>query len=96
MNTASVGIRELKNNLSKYLRLVKSGETILITERGKSIGRIIPEKPSLEERMQGLVAAGIVRWNGKKFSPGKPVAINRGPGLVSDIVSENRDVSYLP
>ena len=96
MHTASVGIRELKNNLSRYMRLVKGGETILITERGKSIGRIIPEGISLEARLEGLVAAGFISWNGKKLPPGKPVAINRGPGLASDIVSENRDVDYLP
>jgi prevent-host-death family protein len=40
----SVGIRELKNNLSKYLHLVKSGETIIITEHERVIAEI--KKPS--------------------------------------------------
>ena len=96
MHTASVGIRELKNNLSKYMRLVKMGETVLITERGKAIGRIISEGVSLEARLHGLAAAGVISWNGKKLPPRKPMIINRGPRLASDIVSENRDVSYLP
>ncbi|MCI0774033.1 MAG: type II toxin-antitoxin system prevent-host-death family antitoxin, partial [Chloroflexi bacterium] len=38
----SVGIRELKNRLSKYLRAVKAGQTILITDRGRPVGRLIP------------------------------------------------------
>jgi antitoxin (DNA-binding transcriptional repressor) of toxin-antitoxin stability system len=32
------GIRELKSRLSAYLRMVKSGQTVIITERGKVIG----------------------------------------------------------
>ncbi|NBU98352.1 MAG: type II toxin-antitoxin system prevent-host-death family antitoxin [Spirochaetia bacterium] len=40
----SVGIRELKNNLSKYLHLVKTGETIIITEHERVIAEI--KKPS--------------------------------------------------
>jgi len=40
----SVGIRELKNNLSKYLHLVKSGETVIITEHEQVIAEI--KKPS--------------------------------------------------
>lgn len=95
MYTASVGIRELKNNLSKYMRLVKMGETVLITERGKAIGRIISEGVSLEARLHGLVAAGVLSWNGKNLPTRKPVAINRGQRLVSDLVSEDRNVNYL-
>jgi prevent-host-death family protein len=35
-----VGTRELKSKLSEYLRRVKGGETIVVTNRGKSIGQI--------------------------------------------------------
>ena len=40
----SVGIRELKNNLSKYLHLVRLGETIIITDHEQVIAEI--KKPS--------------------------------------------------
>jgi antitoxin (DNA-binding transcriptional repressor) of toxin-antitoxin stability system len=40
----SVGVRDLKNNLSKYLHLVKAGETIVITEHELVIAEI--KKPS--------------------------------------------------
>ena len=36
----SVGIRELKNRLSEYLRAVRRGETVLVTDRGQVIAEI--------------------------------------------------------
>lgn len=39
-----IGIRELKIHLSQYLKEVKKGEDVLITERGKIIAQIIPVK----------------------------------------------------
>lgn len=91
-----VGTRELKNKLSEYMRRVKAGETIIVTERGKPVGQIVPMKTTLEERLQALVDAGLAEWNGKKLKPHKPAAINRGNKLVSDIVVEDRGVDYLP
>jgi len=38
----TVGVRTLKNKLSEYLRLVKSGETILVTERDRVVAEIAP------------------------------------------------------
>ena len=36
----SVGIRELKNRLSEYLRMVRRGEEVLITDRGKAVAEL--------------------------------------------------------
>jgi antitoxin (DNA-binding transcriptional repressor) of toxin-antitoxin stability system len=36
----AVGIRELKNRLSEYLRLVRNGEQILVTDRGEVIAEL--------------------------------------------------------
>jgi prevent-host-death family protein len=76
--------------LSEYLRRVKSGQTIVVTEHGKPIGQIVPVKASVEERMQAMVAAGLAEWDGHKLKPYKPVATNRGKGQVSDQVVEDR------
>ena len=91
-----VGTRELKSKLSEYLRRVKSGETIIVTERGKSIGQIIPIKPHIDEKLQAVVDSGLAEWNGKKVKPARPVATNRSQKQISDLVSEDRDVDYLP
>ena len=59
----SVPIAILKAKLSEYLDAVKSGEEIIVTERGKPIARLLPivAPESVEVRMTRLVAAGLVR-----------------------------------
>jgi prevent-host-death family protein len=39
---ANVGVRELRQNLSKYLRRVKNGESLTVTERGREVARVVP------------------------------------------------------
>lgn len=95
MSQPQVGIRELKTHLSKYLRYVKKGQTLIITEYGKPIGRIVPEGASLDDRIQAMMDAGLARWNGKKLEARDPQVVNRSDKLVSDIVTENRDIDYL-
>lgn len=41
----SVGIRELKNNLSRYLRRVQAGERVLITDRGRTVAELRAPEP---------------------------------------------------
>jgi prevent-host-death family protein len=38
----SVGVRELKNRLSEYLRQVRAGESVLVTHRGEVVAEITP------------------------------------------------------
>ncbi len=96
MTSIRVGTRELKTKLSEYLRRVKAGETIIVTEHGRTIGQIVPVKPSLEKRLKALVDSGITEWNGEKYQPGKPTAHTRGSKQLSDLVIEDRNVNYLP
>jgi prevent-host-death family protein len=37
-----VGVRELRQNLSKYLDRVKAGENLTVTERGRVVARLVP------------------------------------------------------
>jgi len=56
-------VSELKAGLSKYLARVKRGEQVVITERGRTIAKIIPIPPAEgdeEERMRELERLGIV------------------------------------
>lgn len=41
----SVGVRELRQNLSKYLKQVKGGESFAVTERGCEVARLTPSGP---------------------------------------------------
>jgi prevent-host-death family protein len=38
----AVGVRELRQNLSRYLDRVKEGEALEVTERGRVVARLIP------------------------------------------------------
>jgi prevent-host-death family protein len=38
----TVGVRELKNRLSEYLRQVRSGEGVLVTDRGQVVAELMP------------------------------------------------------
>jgi prevent-host-death family protein len=91
MAEMKVGTRELKSKLSEYLRRVKAGETIIVTEHGKTIGQIVPIKPTTEERLQAMVAAGQAEWNGQKLKSYHPKAVNRGERQLSDLVVEDRE-----
>lgn len=42
MASSSVGVRELRQNLSKYLERVKAGEPLTVTERGREVARLVP------------------------------------------------------
>jgi antitoxin (DNA-binding transcriptional repressor) of toxin-antitoxin stability system len=55
-----IPIRELSHQIARCLALVKTGETVDITERGKIIGRIVPVDPDREVRA-GLIAEGRMR-----------------------------------
>jgi antitoxin (DNA-binding transcriptional repressor) of toxin-antitoxin stability system len=47
----TVGIRDLKNHLSKYLREVRLGESILVTDRGEVVAEFSPPTRGLSDAM---------------------------------------------
>ena len=62
----SIGVKQLKARLSEYLRLVRTGETVLITDRDEVVAELRPahrQSPaglSVEERLQALADAGEI------------------------------------
>jgi len=90
MTELTVGVRELKTQLSKYLRQVKAGRTVVITERGKAVGRLVPAGQSLEEKLEAMRRAGLIEWSGKKLKPMKPVAKVKEGYSVAQLLIEDR------
>ena len=94
-----VGARELKDRLAHYLRTVRQGETVVVTMRGEPVARLVPISarrtealpPEIEDRMWELAAKGVLMWNGGPFQLPEPVAENRGPKLLSDLVVDDRE-----
>lgn len=82
----NVGIRDLRDGLSRHLAAVRAGSTLTVTDHGRAIARIVPvDQPTKLER---LIAEGRVTPARKqKSSAPEPAAAN---GLVSDLVAEQR------
>ena len=87
----TVGIRDFKANLSRHLKRVRAGASLLITDRGRSIATIVPVTQQSDQAwLHRLVAAGKVHWNGQKSHvPAR--GVRQKPGkLASDMVLEDR------
>jgi prevent-host-death family protein len=90
------GVRELKVRLSQYLRDVKQGENILVTERGKAIAQIVPLNSAEKGEDVHSVLFQLAK-NGHVLLPqqwGKPIRHPRRMRIkgtqFSDAVIENR------
>jgi prevent-host-death family protein len=89
---ARVGVRELRQNLSVYLRRVAAGETLEVTEHGRPVARLGPLPPLRMGVLERLVAEGRASpgAGGSLADLGVPAAIGPGPTL-SDILAAMRD-----
>lgn len=95
MAEMTIGVRDFKARMSYYLTQAKKGQIINVTSHGKSVARIFPPTITLEQRVRALQEAGIIAWSGQKPPHRKPVAINRGKKLASDIVADMRNESLF-
>ncbi len=81
-----VGIRALRDGLSKHLAEVRAGHTVTVTDHGRPIARIVPVgRPTALER---LVAEGRVRPSTRRKRAAPPPL--RTSGTVSDLVADQR------
>lgn len=83
-----VGIRDLKNSLSRHLKRVRQGETIVVTEHGRPVAHIIPA--GIPEEIERLMAQGRISWSGGRFHAPKRVPRPRPGPAASDYISEDR------
>ena len=81
-----VGVRELRNNLSRYLDRVRDGEEVVVTDRGRAIARVLPV--GTERVLDRLIADGVVTPAQRpKRRAGQPT---KSKGTVSDLVADQR------
>lgn len=85
----SIGVRELRQNASRYLREVKRGQTVEVTEYGEPIARLVPiPHESTYERM---VAEGRIRpARGDLLKLGSPLKPKPGVPLPSEVLEKLR------
>lgn len=87
-----VGIRELKNRLSEYVRLVRNGESVLVTDRGRVVAQLTepgakrPDAPT--PALADLAAGGRARIGSPNdpsaYPPLEPVLPEGGTGRLLD------------
>ena len=89
-----VGIRELRQNLSRYVKRLRSGESFIVTDRGQEVGVLSPPlqqmnpldrleaEGRLMQRGQGDLIETIERLGPIRTPPGEPT--------LSEILEEQR------
>lgn len=93
-----VGVKELKARLSEYLRLVKTGEVVLVTDRNEVVAELRPARrggvmlEDLEAALDGLSESGEVtraaaRLEGWRWAP---AGLGLGGGTVARLLDEER------
>ena len=84
-----VGIRELKNGLSRFLKQVQRGETVVVTDRGRPVARIVAA--GIPPEMGRLLAEGRATWEGGRFRvPAHVAQLRVGPPLSESIAHDRR------
>jgi prevent-host-death family protein len=87
-SSVEVGIRDLKNNLSRYVEQVREGGEVIVTDRGRPVARLSALDQSTD-RLAELIRSGAVRApraTGRRL-PSRRV---RASGSVSDLVVDQR------
>jgi prevent-host-death family protein len=87
----TIGIRELKENLSCYMRKVKTGEKIVVTDRKKEIAVIMPlANKDREEKIYQLIQRGKACWSGGKPSGMPKRVVSRGKSVSGAVIEDRR------
>jgi len=89
---ARVGVRELRQNLSVYLRRVERGETLDVTEHGRLVARLGPAPASETSAVDRLIAQGRATAASRSIAdlPG-PVQLEAGATAASDELRRMRE-----
>jgi prevent-host-death family protein len=94
METTVVGIRDAKMNLSKLIKMVRDGNEVLLTDRGRPVGKIVPVQPeslTLAERLKRLEERGIIEHRHGKRMKKVPSPLPLEEGLSQKILQEDRN-----
>lgn len=86
--TATVGIAELRRNLSTYLRRVERGERLLVTDRNRAVAELGPPATT-GAALDRLVAEGRVRRPIRRAFPA-PLELAGDPSALSRALDEIR------
>ena len=95
----TVGVRELRQNLSKYLERIKDGETLTVTERGHEIARLVPSPKAVDPAYLKLAekyGATIPTKNLLEVIDSLPPRGKRPAGTTDAFLEESRKGPFGP
>ena len=84
-----IGVRELRQHASRYLDLVKAGETVEVTERGELVALLTPPSPASTTRQRLIAEGRLVPAVGPHILP-IPVPPAPGRPTASEALAEDR------
>ncbi len=88
MYMTTVGVAELRQSLSKYLRLVEQGERLVVTDRNRPVAELGPP-PSTGDALDRLIAEGRVSRPARRGLP-EPLHLTGDPHALSRALDEIR------
>jgi prevent-host-death family protein len=89
----TIGLRELNQNPSKAVARVRAGHSVIVTDRGKPILRMVPERSTPRTLLEDLVAQGRAEPPAERgMPPVEPELAPTTPSLSDLIIAErNRE-----
>lgn len=95
--TTSVGIRELKDHLSKYVRQAEAGDVVLVTDRGKVVAELAPpgtsSRPGIHPGLVEMERKGLIRLATRPNHPSlyrRMPHVDLGDTTIEDLMDEIR------
>ncbi len=86
----TVGIREIKNRFSAYLRKAKAGERVVVTEHGKPVAVITRTGGVVEERVDDMIRAHQAFWGGGKPRGSRKPHKLKGASVADAVIEDRR------
>lgn len=87
-----IGVRELRQHASRYLALVKDGETVEVTDRGELIALLVPV-PRADSARDRLITAGRLLPASDptgRLRSARPVTVDPGVPTNADLLDDER------
>lgn len=80
-----VGVRELRQNASRYLERVKAGETVEVTERGQLVALLVPPEPGRNARARLIAEGRLIPCAGALRPPSRAVAARTTQSVLDEL-----------
>ena len=96
MKPVSVGVRDAKVQLSSLLKLVQKGREVILTDRGRPVGRLIPVERQtlpLAERLRRLEEEGVIERRAHAGMRRIPSPTPIREGVAQRFLQEDRDLA---